>query len=87
MTRKFTLLNVAAVCLIIFMLVITILYYKQSDNGWGIFAFFMAIGFSSLLIIVDYFVQTNIKTARKLFIIELLVLIVLSGLGILMINS
>ncbi len=87
MTRKFTLLNLAAVCLIIFMLVMTILNYKESDNGWGIFAFLMTVGFSSLLIILDYFVQTKIKTALKLFIIELLLLIVLSGLGILITNS
>jgi hypothetical protein len=69
------------------MLVVTVLNYSKSNNGWDIFAFFMAVGFSSFLIVVDYFVQTKIKTALKLFIVELLLLVILSGLGILIINS
>jgi hypothetical protein len=87
MTRKFTLLNIAAACLIIFMFVVTILNYKKSNNGWDTFTFFMAAGFSSLLFILDYFIQTKIKTTLKLFIVELLALIILSGLGILITNS
>ena len=87
MTRKFTLLNIAAACLIIFMFVVTILNYKKSNNGWDIFTFFMAASFSFLLFILDYFIQTKIKTTLKLFIVELLALIILSGLGILITNS
>jgi len=77
MTRKFTLSNLAAACLIIFMFVVTILNYKKSNNGWDIFTFFMAAGFSSLLFILNYFIQTKIKTTLKLFIVELLALIIL----------
>jgi hypothetical protein len=86
MIRKFTLLNVAAICFIIFMFIMTILNHTKTNNGWDIFALFIALGFSSLLVIVDYFLQAKIKSALKLFIIELLALIVLSGLGILIID-
>ncbi len=86
MTRKITLLNIAAICLIIFMLTVTILDHNKKKEGWGIFGLIMAICFSSLLIINDYFIQTKIKGSFNLFIVELLILVVLVGLGILIIN-
>ena len=87
MIRRFTLLNLVAVCLTIFMLIMTILNYRKNTNGWDIFALIMALSFSSLLVIIDYFIQAKIKSTLKIFVVELLALIVLLGLGVLISNN
>jgi len=89
MTQKITLLNFAAVALFLFTVIeILIVNHKANyNNGWDIFAIFMCAGFSSLLIVVDYFIQTKIKNRLNLFLVELIVLIVMVGIGLLLINN
>lgn len=87
--RKITLLNFAAVALLLFMIikVLVVNHTTNYNNGWDIFAIFIFAGFSSLLIVVDYFIQTKIKNRLKLFFVELFVLIIVVGIGFLLINN
>ena len=47
----------------------------------------MCADFSSLLIVADYFIQKKIKNRLNLFLVELIVLIVMVGIGLLLINN
>jgi hypothetical protein len=88
MTRKFTLLNIVAILLFLFMLInIFWVERKEEHYGWQYLALIMTAGFSSLLVVADYFIQAKIKNNFKLFLVELIVLVLAVSLGFLVLNS
>jgi hypothetical protein len=88
MTRKFTLLNIAAILLFLFMLFnVFWLERKEDHSGWQYFTLIMSAGFSSLLVVADYFIQAKIENNFKLFLVELIVLIIAVSLGFLILNN
>ncbi len=88
MTRKFTLLNIAATLIFLFILFnVFWVERKEEHSAWQYFALIMAAGFSSLLVVADYFIQAKIKNNFKLFLVELIVLIIAVSLGFLVLNN
>lgn len=88
MTRKFILLNIVAVLIFLFMLIDVFWIERNEEHyGWQYYALFIAACFSSLLVVADNFIVAKIKNNFKLFLVELIVLIIAVSLGFVILNS